>query len=766
MPFLLLRTALANLRSRPLQTGLLAVVIGGAAASLALAMSLHKNASDPFDQIFNATNGADVHVLAFTGKDDLTPVTRLPGVRSVSGPLRFADVRVTGGPSQARLGLEELPAQRGLDRPRLTAGRWVGAAPGQVVLERTFARARHLRVGDRTTVVRDGVERQLDVVGVAVTAAVGPFPDFEPASGWVGSATLASIAPAGRGIGRDLHIKLTHRAASEGFVAAVGRMYPPERVAVYDWREVKDSVTSSTDSLSIVLASSSLLALIAAGLVIANAISGRVLAARRDIGLLKAAGFTPGGVTALFVSENLLLALAAGLIGTAAGIALSPLLLERSARLLGTPTPSGFSLDVVAAGVLGVAALVAVFTALPAWRAGRLKPLEAIRLGRTSVSARPSRMAALAVRMHLPAPVALGFKDAFSARSRTVMTILSLAVTMFAVVATLGTEATYTRVVKDSSLRAKPYDALVSTDASPARARALLAAHAAQIAATSTLAGFPVTAPGRGQPIQAWALGGDYTRRPYAIRQGRMVTGPGQVIVGRGLLDELHLNVGDRLRIRAMGAPLNLRIVGRYIEPDNDAVTVRFDQRSLPAAQRARLRPDYALTVPSTSAARSVAHALQRESGGAMRVTVTEDEVKQERADLRPVVWGMDILLLSIGLVSLLTTLLIGIRERRRDFAIFKTVGLTPRQILTAVAAGGALPALVAVVIGVPFGAVLFHLVVVATNPTDGPDLVTTPTWWSLLLLVPGTLVFTTVASLLPARRAAEVQPAEALRYE
>jgi ABC-type antimicrobial peptide transport system permease subunit len=74
--------------------------------------------------------------------------------------------------------------------------------------------------------------------------------------------------------------------------------------------------------------------------------------------------------------------------------------------------------------------------------------------------------------------------------------------------------------------------------------------------------------------------------------------------------------------------------------------------------------------------------------------------------------------------------------------------------------------ALAAVAIGIPVGAALFRTVVIATNPTDGPDLATTPTWWWLLLLVPGMLVFTTIASLLPARRAAEIQPAEALRYE
>ena len=145
---------------------------------------------------------------------------------------------------------------------------------------------------------------------------------------------------------------------------------------------------------------------------------------------------------------------------------------------------------------------------------------------------------------------------------------------------------------------------------------------------------------------------------------------------------------------------------------------------------------------------------------------VTEDGVRQERSDLRPVVYGTDAVLLAIGLVNLLTTLLLGIRERVRDFAIFKVVGLTPRQVLAAVTSGGTLLASVAVVAGIAIGLPVFHALVTVTNPSDGPDLVTAPTWWWVVLIFPATLVFTTLASLLPARRAAAIKPAEALRYE
>ena len=140
--------------------------------------------------------------------------------------------------------------------------------------------------------------------------------------------------------------------------------------------------------------------------------------------------------------------------------------------------------------------------------------------------------------------------------------------------------------------------------------------------------------------------------------------------------------------------------------------------------------------------------------------------MRQERNDLRPVLYGTDALLLTIGLVNLLTTLLLGIRERVRDFAIFKVVGLTPRQVLASVTSGGTLLATVAVVGGIAIGLPVFHALVTVTNPSDGPDLVTAPTWWWVVLMFPGALVFTTLASLLPARRAAAIQPAEALRYE
>ena len=83
---------------------------------------------------------------------------------------------------------------------------------------------------------------------------------------------------------------------------------------------MRDTITDQTRTNTIIIGVNTLLALIAVGFTVATVISGRVLAQRREIGLLKAIGLTPRGVVALLVGEYVgASALAAGLLGLIAG---------------------------------------------------------------------------------------------------------------------------------------------------------------------------------------------------------------------------------------------------------------------------------------------------------------------------------------------------------------------------------------------------------------------------------------------------------------
>ena len=95
-------------------------------------------------------------------------------------------------------------------------------------------------------------------------------------------------------------------------------------MTVTDWHDLRDSVTSDNRLYVVLLSVFSGFALLAAVLVIANAIAGRVLAQFRAIGLLKAIGFTPGGVLALYLGEHLALGLVAGAVGLVIGAQIAP----------------------------------------------------------------------------------------------------------------------------------------------------------------------------------------------------------------------------------------------------------------------------------------------------------------------------------------------------------------------------------------------------------------------------------------------------------
>src|SRR5512147_3223399 len=116
MPRLLVRTALANLRSRPLQTSLVALILVAASATLALSVSLRAGAADPYEKVARATNAADVHVLVHgAGRADLAALAHARGVRAADGPFPVVGVSVRSRPSNLGLALEGIGPRPRID---------------------------------------------------------------------------------------------------------------------------------------------------------------------------------------------------------------------------------------------------------------------------------------------------------------------------------------------------------------------------------------------------------------------------------------------------------------------------------------------------------------------------------------------------------------------------------------------------------------------------------------------------------------------------
>ena len=595
MSLLYANLAAAGLRRRRLETVLTILVVAAAAAALTVALGVGRVADRPWERTFEATNGPHVTAMSIDVGADLSRLeSRLEVVDSTGvRPVAISSFRLEGHTYGLRLiGSDGDPR---VARPLLRKGARAGS--GEVVLERSFAELLGLLVGDRLQTPN----RPLRVSGIAVVSMGEGYPASQPGLAFAPVATIASVAPDRSRWGSLLGLRLADPKTSREFVvSARGPGYQLE-----DWQATRAQAIDASRTAQVILSIFAALLLLAGGAVLATLVGGRVLAQVRQIGLLKAAGMTPGQVTRLVLVEQLGPAVVGCVLGIVGGMVATPLFVSGSASLLGaSETPPLDALD--AALIVGVVlASVAAFTYGPGRQIGR-RTVGSLLAGTAPRRAR-SRLAGWAERSGASLPLVLGARDAFARPARAVLTALSLALTVAALVCTLAMEASL------------------------------------DVAST----GPPPTPP---------------------VGAGIGLTGPDPV--------------------------------------DDDA---------------------------------------------------------GEGARLRPIVYGLDAVLLLVTLANLLATILLSLRERVRNLGLLKAVGLTPNQVTATFLTSQAAVAAAAALAGLPLGLVLFRG---AIELTGSADEFAYPSLLSLGLLAPAAVVVVLAIAAPLARRAAAQSVTDALRYE
>jgi putative ABC transport system permease protein len=110
--------------------------------------------------------------------------------------------------------------------------------------------------------------------------------------------------------------------------------------------------------------------------------------------------------------------------------------------------------------------------------------------------------------------------------------------------------------------------------------------------------------------------------------------------------------------------------------------------------------------------------------------------------------------------------ILVSVRSRWRELAILRALGFTGRQVRTSVRVQAVATMVAALAIGVPLGVAVGRVawrafalrLGVAADPS-------TPLWW-IAATVAGSVALAGVVAIFPARLAARINPATALRTE
>jgi putative ABC transport system permease protein len=734
-----------------------ALVLALAAGALALALAAGSSA--PFQETFRAAGQPHVSVVAPAGRGTAARRTA-DEVVAAAGPFPQAL-----GLLRPRAGVERSTAVRAapvvppaVDRPLVSEGRWLEGA-GELVAERSFARSLDLEPGAAVTVaVRGGKPQRMRVVGIAVTVARGPYPEWTPGLVWVTPEALARAIPTGTPLEDYLALRLSSGERSYQVAQEIREAVPGARAST--WQQVEEDLLEDARTAAALLGALGAFAVLAVALIVANVVAGRALSLRRDLAVLRALGATPRQVAALLVGQQAALALAAAVLGVCGALLLGARLLDGAADLLATAPPSRVVPALAAVLIVGAATGLA---SLPsALHARRVPPLRALHGEPAAPPPRRSRVAAAAAWLRLPVSIVAGVQDALARRGRAALTVLSLALTVATAVFALAVEATYDRILADPAIDGAPFELRLLPGAlgEPAT-RTLLARHEAQIESDVTIARLPATADG--DAVQLRALGGDLAAQPYNLTTGRMPSAAGEAMVAPGVRG---VRPGDRLALSVGGRRLPVRVVGEYVDPSQDGRVVVVNRATLERAQVSIPPPAHALTVRTGVDPHRLASELDRETAGLAEIQVTSDLYTDEREGLRPVVYGLLAVLLAVGLVNLATTTILTARERARDIATLKTLGMTPGQLYAGTSAGAALLALAAAALGAPLGLLLYDALLAVLSPVDAAAVRTHPGAATLAGLLPATVALACLTAVIPAGSIARARVGDALRLE
>ncbi|MCM4080978.1 ABC transporter permease [Paractinoplanes hotanensis] len=783
----LTRVVRSGVGRKRVQTVVIGLVVAIAVTSAVLGGSLMAASQGPFDRAFGQQRGAHLTAQFDAGavtEAQLTASAGAAGVAASAGPFTSAQVELTdeiGHPVPPVTVVGRADAGGAVDRVVMVDGRWA-TGPGEIVLAS----------GDRLRFGPGVVGRQWKVNGAPVTVVGIARSAGDTAGAWTTPAQLASWAGDGPRTYQMLYRFSAAGSAEEvgaGKTAVEATVPAGSLTGAVSWLDVRREAISDTILLVPFLIAFGLLGVVMAVLIIGNVIAGAVSTSTRRIGILKALGFTPAQVTRAYVAQALLPATVGAVLGVVAGNLLTIPILAQTNQLYGT-SDNGVSLGVDALVFGGALAVVALTALAAAARAGRLRSVDALAVGRTPRPGRGRWATRLTSRLPLPRPVTLGLAHPFARPVRAVSIIAAIAFGAAAVTFAIGLGTSLNRVqevediadVQVNALRERgpgepgpggpgpggprepePFD-------DPAAIEKVIAAQAGTAGYMGVARG-EITAAGITGELESVAVTGPDSARYYRMVSGQWLTGPGQVIVSTPFLTAAGKQVGDSIALTSNGVRLTATIVGEVFNTDNDGLQVVTDMATLRAAEPELAPSMYYVSVRSGTDVEGYTQALKTalEPAGAAADSLSREP--DEMVVVVNVLTGLlSLMLIVVAGLGVMNTVVLETRERVHDLGVHKALGMTPRQTTAMVIASVVVTGLIGGAAGTAFGVLLQRTVITEMAGSVGFRLPSSvlDVYGSgeLVLLGLAGLVIAVAGALLPAGWAARTRVAVALRTE
>ena len=778
----ILLTALANLRRKPGQSLAIGTALALSGLALFVAVALTLGLERPFDSVCRRLNTSPLQLFLDSEIHDMQTVrdwlARQPGVTGVTPVI---PVYTTGGnllhgdaKLEKNLMIAETWDTGGMDRLQVVAhsatAQPKSPAPGDIWITKQLSGSRGIRLGDTI-----GIPIESGVVRFTVSATVvDPFfssDNISPSRAWVAPGELAHAFPLSHLSETFLGVGLADRGQAETLRNQLETELGGKLAGwslTHDLAKMAHGLFFRTMAVALFVAA--LLALGLSVFIVSSAIGSAVFADYRQIGTLKALGFTPSMVNRIYLIQYLALGLVSIPIGLLGGVLVTQgifgLLME-SLGVVNTNWPAIVPLAVSASAVLATVALSAWWTAR---KGGRIQPMQAIRFGAPPPRRSGGRWSVPI--SALPLPAFLGARSLALNPVRAFFSILGMGIAVLVLVFSVNITATFASLGQDRALwglpagdvsvrlagrrfhvRPKVFVHRMSTDA---RVKEVLAMGSAS-AEIEGVVGIS------GRQTSGHAFDGPMTGLGLDNVEGRHPTGPHEIALAVNSAKKGGFALGDAVPLLLEGQRVSPKLVGIYQTANNLGLGFRIDAalmrdllpiwspRQVEVVLRENVDPD------------TFKAELMARYGEAVRVdTVAElsRELARVLGGVRLALVLLSTLLLAVCFTAIYNDTVLSLREQNKTFGILKAAGMTPAQMRMVLVWRTLSVTGISLLLVVPGSLVVLPMVLSAA--ASGIGLIEFPFVVDALgtaLIFPGLLVFGFGCAWIPARGVIHLNP-------
>ncbi|MBN1146041.1 MAG: ABC transporter permease [Anaerolineales bacterium] len=550
------------------------------------------------------------------------------------------------------------------------------------------------------------------------------------------------------------YIRLKDPVLKDRFLERVKRRWPD--LSLSGIQEFADSQAMEDMLMGYVWAIGGL-AIVIGGVGMMNAQLMAVMERTREIGVLRAVGWSRGRVLRMILMESL----SVGLIGGLLGIGIGWLMLDslsHSTLMLGV-NPSNISPDLLIQTFIIVIILGLVGGFYPAWRASRLQPVEALRYEGGSGGSKVRRF-----------PVGgMAVQSLWQRTSRTLLTLGAIGLTVGAIMALDSVVLGATGSMEDMFLEFNAEVMIRQADVADTSLSTIDERVSDKIAAmpeVQSATGMVLTAVMMPEAGFFILLGYDphgFAIQRLTIVEGEPLKSNHQIIIGRFMANSLNKGIGDTIDLSGV----RFRIVGIYEtgvgwEEMGGAVTLRDGQAFMGKPRKSTM---LAVKLKDTTQAKAIVERINHDFPE-VHATLSGDFLEQmpDMQNSDAMLSGISFLAILVGGVGVLNTMLMAVFERTREIGVLRALGWRRRRVLGMILREALLLGLLGGVTGIGIAFALVCLI--QLTPMVGDML--SPVWNLEIFMraIAVALLLGLLGGLYPAYRATRLQPVEALRYE